>query len=180
MRIMKQLFYLILLLSPFIGYTQIHFPKMEGYTLEDEKIVLPDDTKGKYTLIGLAFSKKTDEDLRTWLQPAYSTFISPPKNSLIPVDDYDVNIVFIAMLKGVASTASGKIVKKMKEGIDPILHPYLMIYEGGIGPYKTSLAFGAKNVPYFYILDDQGAILYHTQGEYTEEKFEEILEFFED
>ena len=34
------------------------FPDMEAETVEDKKINLPTDTKGKYTLLGLAYSKK--------------------------------------------------------------------------------------------------------------------------
>ena len=34
------------------------FPTMEVETVEDKKVVLPKDAKGKYTLLGLAYSKK--------------------------------------------------------------------------------------------------------------------------
>ncbi len=155
------------------------FPKIDGNTLQDKAMSLPNDTKGKMTLVGLAFSKKSDEDLRSWFQPTYRTFIDPPKNSLIPADHYDVNIVFIPMLKGAANMASNKIIAKMKEGIDPLLHSYVLVYEGSIAEYKDSLKFGAKDVPYFYVLDNDGNIIYNTFGEYTEEKFDEILELFE-
>lgn len=177
---MKHFFLPLFLIFSIHSFAQNSFPDISGITLEDKQVQLPNDTRGKLTLIGLAFSKKSDEDLRTWFQPAYTTFINPPKSSLIPVDNYDANLVFIAMLKGVANAASGKIVNKMKEGIDASLHPYVMVYEGGIGDYKQTLDFGAKDVPYFYVLDAEGHILYSTSGEYSEEKFEEIIAFFEE
>ena len=179
---MKRFFalYLLLIFSITFSAAQTSFPDLEGITLEDKSMKLPNDTKGKMTLVGLAFSKKSDEDLRTWFEPAFRTFISPPKNSLIPVEEYDVNLVFIPMLKGAAKAASGKIVQKMKEGIDPRLHSYILVYEGGIGDYKDVLNFGAKDVPYFYILDESGNILHNTSGEYSEEKFDEILALLEE
>ncbi|NJN42976.1 MAG: hypothetical protein HC811_12850 [Flammeovirgaceae bacterium] len=33
------------------------FPDMEAETVDDVKVILPEDTKGKYTLLGLAYSK---------------------------------------------------------------------------------------------------------------------------
>ena len=40
---------------------------------------LPNDTKGKYTLLGLAFSKKSEDDLNTWVEPVYWKFIDKPE-----------------------------------------------------------------------------------------------------
>ncbi len=33
------------------------FPDMEAETVEDKKVKLPQDVEGKYTLLGLAYSK---------------------------------------------------------------------------------------------------------------------------
>jgi hypothetical protein len=165
---------ILILLSGQKVTAQTPFPDMEGQLLTDKKLNLPANVKGKKTLIGLAYSKKSDEDLRGWFSPAYTTFISPPKSSLFPVDHYDVNIYFVAMLRGVAGAASGKITKKMQEGIDVKLHPYVMIFDGGISEYKDVLNFGDKDKPYFYILDEEGNIIHSTSGEFTDEKMEEI------
>ncbi len=180
---MKRLMALTFALSLFgLHYlkAQNAFPDIEGITLEDKSMTLPKDTRGKNTIVGLAFSKKSDEDLRSWFEPAYRTFIDPPKNSLIPVTEYDVNIIFIPMLKGAAKAASGKIIKKMKEGIDPRLHSYILVYQGSINEYREVLNFGAKDVPYFFILDEEGNILHITYGEYSEEKFDEITALLEE
>ncbi|QNL21513.1 hypothetical protein HZR84_06045 [Hyphobacterium sp. CCMP332] len=180
---MKRLIVLTFALSLFGSHNlqaQSPFPDIAGITLEDNSMTIPKDFNGKKTIVGLAFSKKSDEDLRSWFEPAYRTFIDPPKNSLIPVTDYDVNIIFIPMLKGAAKAASGKIVKKMKEGIDPRLHSYILVYEGSINDYKEVLNFGAKDVPYFFILDEEGNILHNTSGEYSDEKFDEITKLLEE
>lgn len=173
------LFVLILIISQSV-FAQTPFPQMEGQLLTDKKLNLPENVKGKKTLIGLAYSKKSDEDLRGWFSPAYTTFISPPKNSLFPVDHYDVNIYFVAMLRGVAGAASGKITQKMQEGIDAKLYPYVMIFEGGISEYKDVLNFGDKDKPYFYILDEEGNIIHATSGEFTDEKMEEITNMLDE
>lgn len=172
--------FVLIIFTAVPSLAQTIFPEIGGFTLEDNKLSIPKDTKGKITLVGLAFSKKSDEDLRSWFEPTYRTFINPPSNSLIPVDDYDVNLVFIPMLKGAAKAAGGKITKKMKEGIDSRLHSYIMVYQGSISDYKEVLNFGAKDVPYFYILDSEGKIIHNTSGAYTEEKFDEIISLLEE
>lgn len=163
-----------------LSQAQYQFPDIQGKCLDNSQVNIPSDTKGKMTLVGIAFSKKSEEDLRSWFQPAYRTFISPPTNSLIPVDSYDANLYFIAMLKGLAKGASGKIYKKMQDGIDKQLHPYVLLYDDNFQPYKKALDFGAKDLPYFYVLDPNGKVVYQTSGEYTEEKFDEILSKFDD
>ena len=170
-------FALIICLSLY-SHAQKAFPAIEGKNLNEKMMSIPNDTKGKMTLVGIAFSKKSEEALRTWFRPTYSTFINPPKSSLIPVDNYDVNLVFIPMIKGVAKGASGKIFKEMQKGIEKEFHSHVMLFDGNFTPYKDELNFGAKDVPYFYVLDAEGNILHETSGSYTEDKFEEITDLF--
>jgi len=45
----------------------IHLPAIDGKpSLDDESVSLPTDTKGKFTLIGVAFSEDAQNDLYTW------------------------------------------------------------------------------------------------------------------
>ena len=102
MRIQLKLIVLSLLL-PISIFAQNgkKFPSIEGETLKDKKVVLPQDTKGKFTLIAVAYSKKSDDLLKGWYSPMYRTFVEPPEVAFIPTDDYDVNMYFVALLKGI-------------------------------------------------------------------------------
>ncbi len=51
------------------------FPSMPAETVNDEKVVLPEHVKGNYTLIGLAYSKKSEDELNSWFQPVVGRFI---------------------------------------------------------------------------------------------------------
>ena len=75
------------------------FPALAGETLGNTKINIPTDTKGKYTLIALAPTRRSEDELRTWLQPCYSKFVL--KNGMMDAD-YDVNIFFIPMYTGIS------------------------------------------------------------------------------
>jgi hypothetical protein len=51
------------------------FPDMQAETVEDKMITLPADVNGKYTLLGLAYSKKSEDELNSWFQPVFEKFI---------------------------------------------------------------------------------------------------------
>ena len=175
MRIHLKLFVLILLLPLSVtAQNGKSFPFIEGETLKDKKVALPKDTKGKYTLVGIAYSKKSDDLLKGWYSPMYRTFIDPPEVAFIPTDDYDVNMYFVALLKGIYKVADNKITSKMKAGIDPKFHKNMVIYHGKIKEYKKELNLGQKDLPYFFVLNENGKIVYHTEGAYSDRKLYEI------
>ena len=55
------------------------FPSMEAETVEDKKVLLPQQTIGKYTLLGLAYSKKSEDELNSWFSPVFGKFIQKIK-----------------------------------------------------------------------------------------------------
>jgi len=172
---------LALVLFPVIGWAQVGnmFPDISGTTLKDKSMTIPTHTKGKVTLLGVAYSKKSDDLLKEWHTPMYETFINPPKSALVPTDDYDVNMYFIGMLRGLADVVGDKIVKEMKSKIDTKLHPNVLVYEGNIKEYKETLKLGDKELPYFFVLDKTGKIVYATSGAYSENKMDDIIEAVE-
>ena len=149
------------------------FPDMIAETVEDKQVNLPKDTKGKYTLLGLAYSKKSEDELNSWFQPVFETFIQKT-TGLMSGMGYDVNVYFVPMFTGVNAAATGTAKKKAAKSIDPQLLPYVLFYKGKLEPYKDALDFQKKDVPYFFVLDKEGKIIYATSGKFSEEKMEEI------
>jgi hypothetical protein len=150
------------------------FPDMEAETVEDKKVVLPGDVKGKYTLLGLAYSKKSEDELNSWFTPVFEKFIQKSKGALTAGMGYDVNVYFVPMFTGVNAAATGTAKKKAAKNVDPQLLPYLLFYKGELKTYKEALDFEKKDIPYFFVLDAAGKIVYATSGKYSEEKMDEI------
>ncbi|MFN6943440.1 MAG: hypothetical protein ACK4ND_00725 [Cytophagaceae bacterium] len=174
--------FVLLLLLSFTNLAQVNkdFPEIEGTTLNDSIVNIPKDTKGKYTLVGMAYSKKAEDDLNTWFEPVYRTFIhKSDKPSLFAVN-YDINLYFIPMFTGANKAVAGKATKKMKDGIDKKLQPYVLVFSGKMEDYKSVLNLGQKDVPYFFVLDKNGKIIYATSGKFTEDKLEQIEELIEE
>jgi hypothetical protein len=173
---MKSSITLALVLLATIGNAQIEgkmFPDMIAETVEDKQVNLPKDTKGKYTLLGLAYSKKSEDELNSWFQPVFETFIQKT-TGLMSGMGYDVNVYFVPMFTGVNAAATGTAKKKAAKNIDPQLLPYVLFYKGKLEPYKDALDFQHKDVPYFFVLNAEGKIIYATSGKFSDEKLEEI------
>lgn len=163
------------------GFSQVLgtiFPGMEAETVEDKKVSLPEQVKGKYTLLGLAYSKKSEDELNTWFQPVFEKFIQKNKG-LFESFGYDVNVFFVPMFTGVNAAATGTAKKKAAKNIDPNLLPYILFYKGELKPYKDALDFEKRDIPYFFVLDKDGKIVYATSGKFSAKKMEEIEEVLE-
>ncbi|NJN42928.1 MAG: hypothetical protein HC811_12545 [Flammeovirgaceae bacterium] len=154
------------------------FPDMEAETVDDVKVILPEDTKGKYTLLGLAYSKKSEDELNSWFTPVFQKFIQKT-NGLMAGFGYDVNVYFIPMFTGVNAAATGTAKKKAAKNIDPQLHPYILFYKGELKKYKEALDFEKKDIPYFFVLDPDGQIIFATSGAYSEDKMDDVEEVIE-
>lgn len=155
------------------------FPAMTAETVDDKKVSLPGDVQGKYTLVGLAYSKKSEGELNSWFQPVFAKFIQKGSGGLFSGFTYDVNVFFVPMFTGVNAAASGTAKRKAAKNIDPQLLPYVLFYKGDLKPYKNALDFEKKDIPYFFVLDPEGKIVYATSGRYSSDKMDAIEENIE-
>ncbi|HCM76209.1 MAG TPA: hypothetical protein DIS90_07495 [Cytophagales bacterium] len=149
------------------------FPDMEAETVEDKVVSLPGDTKGKYTLLGLAYSKKSEDELNGWFEPIFYKFIQKT-TGLMAGFGYDVNVYFIPMFTGINAAATGTAKKKALKKVDPQLLPYILFYKGELKTYKDELDFEKKDIPYFFVLDKEGKIIFATSGAYSESKLDQV------
>lgn len=170
----------LLVSSALYGQTKAAFPQMELTNLDDETIYIPKDTRGKYTLIGMAYSKKSEDELITWFNPVYQTFIHKSSKPSLFDADYDVNIFFIAMFTGFNKAAVGSVKKKMRENADPELEPHLLFYKGEIKSFKQALKLDRKDTPYFFVLDEGGNVVHTTSGAFSRSKLDSIEEFLDE
>jgi len=150
------------------------FPKMDAETVEDKKVVLPTDVKGKFTLLGLAYSKKAEDELNSWFSPVFEKFVRKDTGGLFEGMGYDVNVFFVPMFTGVNAAATGTAKKKALQNIDPQILPNILFYKGELKTYKEALDFEKKDTPYFFVLDAAGKIVYATSGKFSTKKMDEV------
>jgi hypothetical protein len=166
--------------KPSGGITGTMFPTMDCEDYNGKKVSLPIDTKGKYTLLGMAFSNKSEEDLKTWMNPIYNKFIAAKDNDPFnPAIDYDINLFFVPMFTGANQLTSKQSKEKIKAATDKEMYANILFYEGA-KTYKEELDFEKKDIPYFFVLDKTGKIMYATSGKYDQSKLDKILDIIEE
>lgn len=177
---MKKLLIVCLLVGPISVFAQVGttFPDMETEKVDDAKVMLPKDVSDKYTLLGMAYSKKAEKDMTTWFSPVYNKFMRKSEG-LFSSFTYDINVYFVPMFTGIKAAATQAAKNKAAKDLDPLLINNILFYKGNLKPYKDALDFERKDVPYIFLVDQDGNIAYATSGAYSDKKMEDIEEFLD-
>jgi hypothetical protein len=148
------------------------FPALQGELLDGKTMTLP-TTTGKKTLVGLAYSSKAEDALKSWYQPLYDKFIA--KKGMFD-DQIDIETYFVAMYIGLKQTAYESTMNKLKESNRKDLYGHLLFYKGELEPYENTLKLEDKSMPYFFLIDEKGKIIFTMSGNFTEKKLEQLEE----
>jgi hypothetical protein len=160
-------------------YAQVgeKYPAMSGENLMRKNVDLP-VRNGKITLIALAYSEKSDEDLKAWRPALFDLFIQAPGTDLFDFEPYDGNVKFVVLLMGINKMAAGKVKSKLEEGVKDHWKEHIVVVKGKNIDNYPSLDLGKakkeRTKPYFFLLDKDGKIVYATSGAYTKEKHQEL------
>ena len=168
----------ILSTSVFAQLVGTSFPTIETETVDDEVVALPQDAQDRVTLVVMAYSKKAEKDLNSWLSPLFNTFIQQKVSDggLFAGFAHDIDVYVVPMFTGIKAAAEGTAKRKAAKYLDERLIPYVLFYKGKLKPYKEALEFDKKDVPYLFLLDGSGEIAYATSGAYSSKKLSEIEE----
>jgi hypothetical protein len=172
---MKLIIALVYFIMPVLLNAQT-LPVIKTESLTKKAVTLPDDLKGKYSLLCFASSTKAQGDLESWLDPVYQKYIA--KTGLMD-DMYDVNVYFIPVLTGTNFSFAESMKKKFYENSQEDLRPHVLFCNEEGKSIIASLNMGKTEVPYFFLLNKDGKIIYRTTGKYTEEKFDAIDDLIE-
>jgi len=173
-KIIFALFALPLLLSAQEGN---QFPSIEVLDLNDKALTIPSDTKGKFTLVGVAFSEDAQNDLYSWSQPVFSEFMDDNNLSSLV---YNPNVHLILMFTGANQLAYNKAKQQITEGTDKHLRDNIVLFKGKMEDYRKDLKMKDRKKPYFFVLDKNGKIIYSASGRYSRKVLDEVGELIED
>lgn len=149
---------------------------ISGETIDHQKISIPNDVKGKFTLLCFASSTKAQKDLESWLDPVYQKYIA--KTGIMD-DAFDVNVFFVPLVRKGNQAFEATMKRKFQESAQADLKPHVLFSETNAEEIITSLNMNQTEIPYLFLLDKDGKIVYRTNGGYTEEKFDKIDELIE-
>lgn len=148
------------------------FPEISGKTLAEKYIELP-IKNGKKTVVGIAYSRAAEGDLKKWLNPLYNTFMvkeGGDKKNFDVAEIYDVNFVFIPVIAGLKN-----VIADFKASTDKEFWPYIMDTEKtDMKKLKETLKAKDEKIPYFYVLEDSGKIIEVVSGAFKEDKMDKL------
>jgi hypothetical protein len=169
---MKSALWLLLLLSAScFSQSGKLFPLLKGNTLSGKNIQVTVHN-GKYTVVAIAYGKEAEDDLKSWLNPIFETFIKVEQapGSFDMADLYDVNFVFIPLINGFK-----KVVNEFKNNTDREFWDYIMdTQQADVKEVQAQLNVKDTGKPYFYVLNKEGVIVATQDGKYTEAKMSKL------
>jgi hypothetical protein len=157
------------------------FPDLEGETFDGKAVKIPADTKGKYSIIGMCFSKDAEGDLQTWLNPLYNTYVLKHEGdgALGVAATADVNFYLMPKFNLVNQITQGGSQHKIKEQTDKAFWPNLIFYVSGLKEYKKTLEITETAQPYIFVLDKDGKIVHVERGVCNDKKMSAIDDHIE-
>lgn len=173
---MKKIFFLLTSIAFFSVVSAQQFPTVPCETLNDQKVVIPKDVKGKKTVVAIAMSAKAEKALRAWNTPLYNSLIADGMGGLMGGRMYDANLCFVGMVRGIAKLATSEIKERTKKSTEKKLYDNFMITEQNVDEFVKVANVKDKSEPQFFVLDKDGNIIYHTSGDYSDAKLNAITE----
>ena len=155
------------------------FPSIECEDYNGKKINLPTEEKDKCTILGIAFSNDAEKELQLWIDPICNKF--DPKVDEKNIDPmaaavaYDVNLFFIPKFSFLNKVASKQSKEKIKTDSDKGLYQYLLFYNGS-RTLKNDLEVEKKDIPYIFVLDKNGKIVYQASSKYDSKKLSKLTD----
>ncbi len=164
-----------LLLMGVMASTSMHaqatFPDMVGETTEGTTVTLPDHSKPGYTIVALAYGKKAEPLLERWYGPAYSRFIA--KNGLFAAT-YQAELYLVPIFVGLNRSAYSGSMNKLRKEVDPEIARRVLFVKDDPRDLIKALGMTNKDIPYFFVLDQNGKILRRISGAYSVDQLDEL------
>lgn len=177
---MKKIILLAFVTLFFTGRAQYgvgkQFPDIEVETFTEKAMKLPADCKGKFTILGMCFSKDAEGDLQTWLNPLYNAYaVKHEGNEAFGVEaTADVNFYMMPKFSLLNQVFEKGSKNKIKGDTDKGFWPNLIFYTSGLKEYKKQLDVKETSQPVIFILDKSGKVVHVERGVCNEKKMSAI------
>ncbi len=133
-------------------------PQIQGTSLEDKEITLPDAAAGKVTLLIITFSKAAGERGRGWSDPFFKDY---------PQDD-KITSYAIAMLEDVPSLLRGMVRGGIKRGVPlPMRRRFLTVTQDE-NQWKQYVGMKDDKDAYLILLDGKSQVQWIHHGAFDQ------------
>jgi len=89
-------------------------------------------------------------------------------------------VYFVPLFAGVNKAAYEPSLKKFRKSASPDIVEHVVFSKVDLDPLKETLGMSEKDIPYFFLIDASGKVVYRTQGAFTDAKLEAIEDLLMD
>jgi hypothetical protein len=152
---------LLLALASTLGaQAPARFPEVRSETLEGKNVTLPRDFAGRRNILFIAFERKQQDDVDTWVP-----FVKQTLASHADVDYYE-----LPTIKKMIGLMKWTINKGMAGGIaDKTAREHTLTLYLDKAPFKQALGITDERVIHILVVDREGVVLWRTTGRFSPE-----------
>lgn len=150
---------------------QQFFPALAGETVDGRTVDLPRKGGDAFTIVAMAYGKKAEPLLEQWYAPAHARFVD--KHGLF-ADTYEVELFLVPLFVGMNKSAYGGTMARLRKEVDPVVAQRVLFVKDDAKGVIDQLGMTDKNVPYFFVLDQEGRILGRISGAYSVDRLDAL------
>ena len=155
---------------------QGNFPAMTAEDVQGKQLNIPQDLKGKKSILFLAMTPQAEKVLESWYEPVYIMFIDESGFNALA---YDCHVKLMLLFTGSGQAVAEDVIHNIKANVDESYSDHLLFYKGPLGELQHELGIKKKNDAYVVVLDEEGKVMLLEHGQYSERKLEQIAELVE-
>lgn len=155
------MFLLLLAAVPTVAASTELLPELKGEYLTGRKALLPDDARGKVTLLAFGFSYDSRFAVEEWVKAFRKDFGRDPR----------VTFYEIPMIGGMARMGKWFIDSGMRRGTPKSDQEHVITVYGGVDPWKKRLGFATAREAYLVLLDRDGRIIRQHHGTFDSSEY---------
>ena len=147
-----------------------HFPVVSGFNLDRQEFEFPRDFGGDYNLVIVPFKQYQQQIVNTWIP-----FAQEVEASFLGFIYYELPTIYEMPVLSRTFLNEG-----MRAGIpDQTARERTITLYLDKETYKSALDIPSENDIYLFLVNRDGEILWRTNGEYTQEKADDLLNFIQ-
>lgn len=154
-----------------INRSETHFPRVTGYNLDRQELEFPRDFAGEVNLVFIPFQRYHQDTVDTWI----------PRIQQIEAENTGFFYYEMPTLTSMSTVYRTFLNEGMRAGIPDSTSRQrtITLYLDKEG-FKSALDIPNEREIYLFLVNKQGEILWRTEGAYTREKDESLLQFLRD
>ena len=146
------------------AYAQQPMPRIEGESFAEQKVMLPDDAKGKVAVLVFGFTKASKGPTSTWGDKIFSEFGNQAGFALYQ----------LPVLEDVPRFVRGMVISGMKKGIKENRRDHFVPILQGESELKKVVSYKDPDEAYLVVLDPSGKIIRQMHGPFSDAAYEQL------